>query len=69
MKDECRKNNRQAMVGCIRSAFIQQGQSGKTLDQIETELDAIEYLCRPYVDSDDIENSPFHLEEEYITMK
>ena len=45
------------------------GQSGKTLDQIETELGAIEYLCRPYVDSDDIENSPFHLEEEYITMK
>lgn len=45
------------------------GQSGKTLDQIETELDAIEYLCGPYVDSDDIENSPFHLEEEYITMK
>ena len=30
-------------------------QSKKTLEEIESELDATEYYCRPYADVDDIE--------------
>ena len=30
-------------------------QSKKTLEEIESELDATEYYCRPYADADDIE--------------
>lgn len=31
------------------------GQSNKTLEQIEEELDLTEYYCRPYADADDDE--------------
>ena len=34
--------------------FLVKGQGHKTLDQIEQDLDAIEMLCRPYADADDI---------------
>ena len=30
------------------------GQSSKTLEQIEAEMDVTEYYCRPYADTDDI---------------
>ena len=30
------------------------GQSSKTLEQIEEEIDLTEYYCRPYIDEDDV---------------
>lgn len=35
--------------------FLVKGQGNKTLEQIESDLDVIEMLCRPYADADDIE--------------
>ena len=35
--------------------FLVKGQGRKTLEQIESDLDIIEMLCRPYADADDIE--------------
>lgn len=32
------------------------GQSSKTLEQIEDELDITEYYCRPYADVDDVDD-------------
>ena len=32
-----------------------QGTGTKNLEEIESELDITEYYCRPYADSDDIE--------------
>ena len=32
------------------------GQSSKTLEQIEDELDITEYHCRPYADVDDVDD-------------
>lgn len=37
--------------------FLVKGQGRKTLEQIEQDLDAIEMLCRPYADADDIEST------------
>ena len=31
----------------------EKGDRSKTIEQIEEDLDAIEYLCRPYADADD----------------
>lgn len=33
------------------------GQSSKTLEQIEDELDITEYYCRPYADVDDVDDA------------
>lgn len=32
------------------------GMGSKTLEQIEAEMDVTEFYCRPYADSDDIED-------------
>lgn len=32
-----------------------QGNSRKTFEQIEAEIDVTEYYCRPYADADDVE--------------
>ncbi len=41
--------------------FYIKGESHKSMDQIQEELDMIEYMCRPYADADDL--------TEYATMK
>ena len=35
--------------------MILNGHSMKTIEQMEKEIDATEYCCRPYADADDIE--------------
>ena len=37
--------------------MIIRGQSSKTLEQIEDELDVTEYYCRSYVNTDDVEEN------------
>lgn len=39
----------------MTSCSILTEKSNKSLDQIHNDLDAIEIMCRPYADTDDVE--------------